>query len=130
MVTVALTFPDGFAVEEAVIVVVPPAGIVAGAVKVVLPPLAVCVGLKDPHSPAVWQVAFQSTPALAVSPVTVALKTTGVLTGRFEGGAVSNARVIPAAAMVITAVAVAVGSNVDVAVSVTVFPDGTALGAV
>ena len=96
----------------------------------VVPPLAVWVGLKEPHRPAVWQVAFQSTPALAVSPVTVALKVTGVLTARLVGGTVSKATVIPAAAIVTTAVAVAVGSNVDVAVNVTVFPEGTALGAV
>jgi hypothetical protein len=52
------------------------------------------------------------------------------LTAKLAGGAVSNATVIPAAAIVITADVVAVGSNVEVAVNVTVFPDGTALGAV
>src|SRR6516225_4689395 len=53
-----------------------------------------------------------------------------VLTARLDGGGVSKATVMPAAEMVITAEAVAVGSKVDVAVRVTVFPEGTALGAV
>jgi hypothetical protein len=97
---------------------------------VVVPPLTVWAELNEPQSPAVWHVTFQFTPAFAVSPVTVALTLAGVLTARLEGGGVSKATVMPAAEMVITAEAVAVGSNVEVAVRVTVFPEGTVLGAV
>jgi hypothetical protein len=58
--------------ERAVMATVFLAGTATGAVKVVVPPLGVCAGEKVPQFGALPQVATQSTPALAISPVTVA----------------------------------------------------------
>ncbi len=72
-------------VEAAVTVTLPPVGGVAGAVNVVDAPLAVCAGLNDPQLPAGAQL--QSTPALAVSFVTVAEMLAVPLAARVVGGA-------------------------------------------
>lgn len=74
MVTVSTAVLVGSVVEAAVIVTVLPVGTEAGAVNVVVTPLAVCAGEKVPHAPEVPQVTVQSTPALAVSLLTVAAR--------------------------------------------------------
>jgi hypothetical protein len=99
----------------------------AGAVYVVLAPLAVCAGLKVPHVPV--GVHVQSTPAFAVSFVTVAMNTLGRFTGMDEGrrGVKEIATVLFAAVIVTVATAVAVWVLVELAVIVTL---AAAFGAV
>jgi hypothetical protein len=97
---------------------------------VVAAPLAVFVGLKLPH----WelpQVTVQVTPALAESPVTDAMMFAVAPVASEEGGGVVNATEIAGAVvMVIEAVADFVGSEREVAVTVTTPALGTVAGAV
>jgi hypothetical protein len=73
MTTVALI--AGLVVDVALIVTVPPVGMTLGGVYTVATPLAVCVGLRLPQAPALAQTGVpQSTPLLAVSKATVAVR--------------------------------------------------------
>jgi len=72
-VTVWVSVFVGSAVDAAVIVTVPPAGTTAGAVYDVAAPLAVCAGEKVPQLPGLGHATDQSTPALFVSLITVAI---------------------------------------------------------
>lgn len=74
IVTVSKAVLVGSVVEAAVIVTVLPEGTEAGAVYVVVMPLAVCAEEKDPHAPVLPQATVQSTPASAVSLLTVAAR--------------------------------------------------------
>ena len=58
--------------ESAVTATVLFKGTPEGAVNIVVPPLVVCAGEKDPQMGALPQVAIQSTPAIAMSSLTVA----------------------------------------------------------
>ncbi len=90
-----------------------------------------CPGLNEPQAPALPHVAVQSTPLLAGSFVTVAATFTGPLTFRLTGGAIERATATGAPAItVMVAEADLLGSAVEVAVRVTVFPAGTLAGAV
>ncbi len=93
-------------------------------------PLAVCAGLKVPQLPV--GVQLQSTPALAVSFVTVAPIIAVPLTASVAGGAVVKeiAIVLEAPVMVTFATAVAAWLVVDAAVIITLPPAGAVAGAV
>jgi hypothetical protein len=119
--------------DVAVAVTVAGVGTELGAVKVVDEPLAVAVGLKLPHC-ALPQVTVQLTPPFLVSLLTEAPMLVVVLMTNVEGGCVTNETEIggggPLDAIVIEADTDFVLSVMDVAVTVTVAGDGTALGAV
>jgi hypothetical protein len=70
------------------------AGTAKGAVKIVLAPLAVCGGENDPQLGALPQLATQSTPALAISLLTVAESCAVPPTVKEAGGACVMAREI------------------------------------
>ena len=72
--------------ESAVTDIVLLTGTAEGAVKVVVPPLAVCDGEKEPHWRALAHVATHSTPASAVSLLTVAETWTLFPTIKVTGG--------------------------------------------
>ncbi len=98
-----------------------------------MPPLAVCAGerLNVPHAPALPHVAVQSTPRPAASLLTAAVR----LAAAFSASVAGSADVIVTAscvdAMIVTvADADFVVSETEVAVSVTMPPEGTAVGAV
>lgn len=115
------------AVEEATIVT-DPDGAPIGAVNAVAAPLAVWPELKAPHG-ALAQLTVQSTPAASMSLVTVAVKFAGVPAITEVGGAGVKAIEIRGT-IVIVEDALLVLSEVEVAVTVTVPPAGTAPGAV
>ena len=116
--------------ETAVTVTVLPVGIAEGAVKVVAAPLAVDVGLNDPHA-TVPQVTVHLTPAFALSFATFAVMLVVAFTASGLGGCAANVTAIGCAAViVIVAEADFVLSVTETAVMVTVFPVGTAAGAV
>lgn len=93
-------------------------------------PLAVFVELKLPHCELV-QVAFHVTPALAESPVTDAVIVAVAAVVIEEGGGALSVTVITGAVVMVTeAVADFVGSETDVAVTVTTPVPGMAEGAV
>jgi hypothetical protein len=97
---------------------------------VVAAPLAVVVGLKLPHDE-LPQVTLQATPAFAESPVTVAMMLAVAPVASDEGGGVvSETEIAGAVVMVIEALADFVGSDKEVAVTVTTPAPGTAAGAV
>jgi hypothetical protein len=119
--------------EDAVIVTSPPSGIVLGAVYIIWPPLAVCAGdkLKLPHPVTPPHVAVQFTPRLPVLGATVAASTAVDPVPNAAGGTVDIVTTIGAIAITVaTADADTVGSVVDLAVIVTVPPDGIAVGPV
>jgi hypothetical protein len=132
MVIVAFAVFTGRTVLEAVavaVMVTVPAGIVAGAVNWIADPLLECpFRLKVPHGGFV-QVTVQSTPAAAMSLVTVAVRLVGVPATMGVGKAGVNAIEI-AGTIVIVADALFVASADDVAVTVTVPPAGSDDGAV
>jgi len=74
-------------VERALTVTVFLEGTARGAVKTVVAPLAVCEGEKDPQLGALPQLATQSTPACAMSLLTVAESCAMLPTIKVEGGA-------------------------------------------
>jgi hypothetical protein len=115
------------AVEVAVMVTLP-AGAVTGAVNAVAALLAVWAGLNVPQGEFA-QLTVQSTPAAATSLVTVAVKFTGVPAVAEVSGAGVKAMEI-AGTTVTTADWFLVLSEVEVAVTVTAPPAGTAPGAV
>ena len=84
--TVAFDVFVGSATDVAVIVTVPPAGVVAGAEYTVTPPLAVGDKLNDPHEPMGMQL--QVTPMFAASFVTVAARFAFVDVCIADGGGV------------------------------------------
>jgi hypothetical protein len=97
---------------------------------VVAAPLAVFVGLRLPHCE-LPQVTLQVTPAFAESPVTDAMTLAVAPVASDEGGGVVNATEISGAVvMVMEAVADFVGSEREVAVTVTTPVPGTVAGAV
>jgi hypothetical protein len=97
---------------------------------VVAAPLAVVVGLKLPHDE-LPHVTLQVTPALAESPVTVAMTLAVAPVASDEGGGVvSETEIAGAVVMVMEAVADFVGSDREVAVTVTTPAPGTVAGAV
>jgi hypothetical protein len=98
----------------------------AGAVYVVGFPLVVCVGLNVPQVPI--GLHDQSTPAFDESPVTTAVSELPWFTSNEAGGTGLN--VTPGTVIVVLPKTNLVLSAVDVAVIVTGFVDGTALGAV
>lgn len=92
--------------------------------------LSVCAGLKLPHCPALPQVTVQLTPALPGSPVTVAAIRAWMSVFRDEGGAKPDVKAtVILDVTVMVAEADLVESVIDAAVTVTVFPAGTAAGA-
>lgn len=97
-----------------------------------LAPLAVLAELNVPQAPATLlpQVAVQSTPALLESPVTVALSVADVSSARDASEVVKLTVITLEALIVATAVALVVLSFAEVAVIVTVPPEGTVDGAV
>jgi hypothetical protein len=123
---------EGSVLEVAVTVTVLPVGTAAGAVYVVATLLSVAVGLKTPQAPALPQVTVQFTPWFCESLVTTAVSDAAVLVCSEVGGAGLKATEITGAVVVIVIVADAdfVGSVLEVAVTVTVLPVGTAAGAV
>jgi hypothetical protein len=93
-------------------------------------PLAVFAGLKLPHC-ALPQVTLQVTPALAESPVTEAMMLAVAPVARDEGGGVlSVTEIAGAVVMVMVADADFVGSEREMAVTVTTPVPETAEGAV
>ena len=93
-------------------------------------PLAVLVGSKLPHG-ALAQVTLQVTPALAESPVTEATTlAVAAVASEAGGGVLSVTEIVGAVVIVIEAVADFVGSEAEVAVTVTTPVPGTTVGAV
>ena len=93
-------------------------------------PLAVFVGLKLPHCE-LPQVTLQVTPPLAESPVTDAMTLAVAPVASDEGGGVlSVTEMAGAVVMVMEAVADFVGSETEMAVTVTTPVPGTVAGAV
>ena len=118
------------AVEVALMVTVFPVGTVAGAVYTVAAPLAVWTGLNEPQA-TLPQVTVQSAPLPAGSFEMEAVILAVLLITKLDGGAIVNDTEITSAVMV-TGLAFAdlVASAVEVAVMVTVLPEGTLAGAV
>ena len=93
-------------------------------------PFAVDVGLKLPHDE-LPQVTLHVTPAFAESPVTVAATLAVAPVASDEGGGVvSETEMAGAVVMVMEALADFVGSDIEVAVTVTAPAPGTIAGAV
>jgi hypothetical protein len=111
-----------------VMVTLPPDGTAAGAVYVVVAPLTVWAGLTEPQLPPP-QLSAQSTPAFAESFVTAAASVAWADVCKELGGDCVKVTEM-GGRMDKLATAVLVGSATDVAVRVTVFPDGTDAGAV
>jgi hypothetical protein len=118
--------------EVAVTVTVPPAGTLPGAWNDVATPLPVLVGLKKPHGGAPGpQFTVQVTPALAESLATTAVKgAVALMFMETRGGGLKVTEIAPPCVIVIVAEALLVLSVAEVALMVTVLPDGIAGGAV
>jgi hypothetical protein len=117
--------------EVAVTITLFPVGIAEGAVKIVAVPLAVCAGLNDPHAVLLHET-VHFTPPFALSFATFAARLAVAFTTSEVGAAEASVTAIGCTGAVIVIVAEAdfVVSVTDVAVTVTVFPVGTAAGAV
>jgi hypothetical protein len=116
--------------EVAVTVTVDPVGVVAGAVYVVAAPLAVDAGLNDPHDE-LPHVTVHFTPAFALSFATFAVMLVVAAGASEEGGCAANVTATAGGpVIVIVAEADFVLSVTEVAVTVTEFPVGIAVGAV
>jgi hypothetical protein len=140
MVSIADICVVGLAVAVAVIVTVPPVGTVEGAMKDVVTcwiefglSLAVCCGMNEPQAlpPHVTLQSIPICPAAfgMVPSVTKAARFVALPAGIEAGGVTAIVIVTTGGRMVTVALALAEGSATDVAVIVTVFPAGTADGA-
>jgi hypothetical protein len=125
IVTVALFVLVVSLTAVAVIVTLPPDGTVVGPVYTVVAPLAVLVGVKLPQVPA--GVQLHVTPPFAGSFMTVATIFAVPDTPRLAGGAVEKVTAIPREMTPDTDL---LPSATEVAVMVTVPPDGAVIGAV
>jgi len=131
MVMFADTNLVGSACEVAVTVTVLPVGTAAGAVYVVATLLAVWVGANIPQAPALPHVTDQSTPAFVESFETTAVIGVVAFTCNDAGGVGLKTIVICRGGVIVTvAENDFVLSVVEVAVTFTVPPEGTADGAV
>jgi hypothetical protein len=91
----------------------------------------VLVGLNVPHIPAFEQVTVHLTPLFVESLDTTAVSNcVEPLTSKLGGGGLKTTEIANEASMVMLAEADFVGSETEVAVTVTVLPAGTADGAV
>jgi glycine cleavage system regulatory protein len=127
IITWVLAFFEESVTEVATMVTVPPDGTVAGAVYVVMTVLSVRGGLKLPQADVGVQLQF--TPALAESLVTVAATLAVPLGATDAGGIVDNVTDI-VVEMATAALMLFEESVTEVAIMVTLPPDGTVAGAV